>query len=130
MESGKQQRTQSASGEINLNIRNARIASVIAAGALALGGAAWAEDAAVAEDDSAAFQSDLERIAAERGVAAPEGTITTKDGMTSAVVGLSMMKMLVVRQNEDGSLSYGHAATDEEVETFIESEDTSKAAEE
>lgn len=102
----------------------------MAAGALALGSAAWAEDPAVAEDDSAAFQSDLERIAAERGLAAPEGTVTTKNGVKSAVVGVSMMKMLVVRQNEDGTLSYGHAATDEAVDAFVEADDTSKAAEE
>ena len=113
-------------------MRNARVklASVVAAGALALGATAWADNTTEAEDDSAAFQSDLERIAAERGVAAPEATVTTKNGMKSAVVGVSSMKMLVVRQNADGTLSYGHAATDEEVEAFVESDSTSKAAEE
>lgn len=106
-------------------------ASIAVSAALALASQAWAgpDKNAVAEDDSAAFQSDLERIAAERGVPEASATVTTRDGVTSAVAGLSAMKMLVVRQNEDGTLSYGHAATDAEVDAFVASGPV-KAAEE
>lgn len=108
--------------------KKAKHASVVLAGALALCGTVVS--AQEAEDSSEAFQADLERIAAERGVPAPSTTVTTKDGLTSAIVGVSAMKMLVVRQNEDGTLSYAHAATDDEVDDFVEAETTSEAAEE
>lgn len=108
--------------------RKARYAPVVLAGALALCGAAVS--AQEAEDDSAEFQSDLDRIAAEQGVPDAAATVTTKDGLTSAVAGVSAMRMLVVRQNEDGTFTYGHAATDEEVDAFVESDSTSPAAEE
>jgi hypothetical protein len=77
--------------------------------------------AEVAEDSSAAFKADNEAMGAAIGLAAPEATVTThENGMLSATMGLSAMKMLVVRQNPDGSVSYGHAATPEDARAFTE----------
>ena len=101
------------------------------AGGIALCGISATAAAQEAEDQSEAFQSDVDRIAAERGVAEAESTVTThENGMTSAVVGLSALKMLVVRQNEDGTLSYGHAENKAEADEFIASDDDGKPAEE
>lgn len=84
-----------------------------------------------AEDQSEAYADDKARIAAERGVPQAESTVTTdENGMKSAVVALSSLKMLVVRQNEDGTLTYGHAANQEEADDFIASDDNGKPAEE
>lgn len=90
--------------------------------------AAYADEA---EDSSADFEASNEELAATLGVADPATTITThENGMTSAVVGVSAMKMLVVRQNEDGTLTYGHVSTEEEAEDFAEATDSDKPAEE
>jgi len=84
--------------------------------------AAFAEEA---EDSSAAFEASKEALAATLGTSTPESTVTThENGMTSAVVGLSTMKMLVVKQNDDGTLSSGHASSEEDVEAFVTSEST------
>lgn len=84
-----------------------------------------------AEDSSAAFEASNEELAATLGVADPESTITTHDnGLTSAVVGVSALKMLVVRENEDGTLTYGHVSSEEEAEAFAAATDSDKPAEE
>lgn len=83
-----------------------------------------------AEDDSAAFQAGQEQLGAALGLAAPEGTVTTRaDGTTSAVLGLSGMKMLMVRQNSDGSISYGHAANAAQADAFLQSKQNPAAEE-
>lgn len=90
--------------------------------------AAFADEA---EDSSAAFEADKAELAATQGVAEAESTVTTHDnGMKSAVVGASALKMLVVRKNDDGTLTYAHVSSEEEAEAFLQSTDTNKAAEE
>lgn len=83
-----------------------------------------------AEDLSAAYQADLERIAAERGIA--DAVVTTNDaGVSSAVVGVKYLNMLVVRTNNDGTLSYEHVSTADDVKEFVSSDiSNEKAAEE
>ena len=84
-----------------------------------------------AEDSSAAFEANKANLAATRGVADAEATVTThENGMTSAVVGLSALKMLVVKQNEDGTLTYGHVDSDADAEEFVNSETASTPEEE
>jgi hypothetical protein len=84
-----------------------------------------------AEDSSAAFEANQEALSATLGVAAAASTVKTdENGVTSAVVGLSAMKMLVVRQNDDGTLSYAHVGSDAEAKVFAESKDSNKAVEE
>lgn len=84
-----------------------------------------------AEDNSAAFEANKAELAATRGVAEAEATVTThENGLTSATVGLSALKMLVVKQGEDGTLTYGHTSSEEELEEFVNSETTSELAEE
>jgi hypothetical protein len=83
-------------------------------------GAAQAQEA---EDSSAEFKADMEELEAMLGVPATEASVTThSNGMKSANLGLSAMKMLVVRQNEDGSISYGHAASAEDAEAFLDAD--------
>lgn len=84
-----------------------------------------------AEDSSAAFKADMEELGATLGVPATESTVTThSSGMKSATVGVSAMKMLVVRQNDDGSFSYGHAASEEDAEAFVDADHDHDLAEE
>lgn len=91
-------------------------------------GIAFADEA---EDNSAAFQADLARTAAENGVADAASTVTThSNGMMSAVAGLEHMKMLVVRKNADGTLSYGHVDSQQEADEFAASDADDFAAEE
>ncbi len=98
------------------------------AAALLLTATAVAQEA---EDSSAAFRADKESLGAALGLPAPESTVITRsDGTTGAVVGLSAMKMLVVRQNPDGSVSYGHAANQAEADAFVEAAGQSGPAEE
>ncbi len=85
----------------------------------------------VAEDSSAAFKAGNEALGAALGLPAAESTVTTHaNGMTSATMGLSAMKMLVVRQNADGSVSYDHAASAEDAKEFIENGHSHSPAEE
>lgn len=112
------------------NMRKRPQLRIAALAALSLLGfsAASAEEA---EDSSAAFEAEKEAMAATLGVADAASTVTThENGMTSAVVGVSALKMLVVRQNADGTLSYGHVSSEEEAEAFAEATDTDKLAEE
>ena len=96
---------------------NSILCGSLIAAALASAGAL----AEVAEDNSAAFKAGTDALGAAVGLPAPESTITTHaNGMTSATMGISAMKMLVVRQNPDGSVSYGHAANAEDAKAFIE----------
>ena len=84
-----------------------------------------------AEDSSAAFEANKENLAATLGVPDAAATVKTHDnGMKSAVAGLSAMKMLVVRQNEDGTFTYGHAASEDDAEAFVESTHSHGPAEE
>ncbi len=84
-----------------------------------------------AEDLSAAYQEQLEQIAGERGISDAESTVTTNDdGVTSAVVGVKHLKMLAVRTNDDGTLSYGHVSTAEDVKAFVSSDKSDEQAEE
>lgn len=100
----------------------------VAASAGMLGGPAVLADEA--EDNSAAFEANKAELAATRGVAEAEATVTThENGLTSAMVGVSALKMLVVKQEEDGTLTYGHVSSEEAVEEFVNSETTSGPAE-
>jgi hypothetical protein len=97
-------------------------------GSLLFGISASADEA---EDSSAAFEASKAELSATLGAAEAESTVTThENGMMSAVVGASSMKMLVVRKNDDGTLSYAHASNEEEAQAFLESEDDTKVAEE
>jgi hypothetical protein len=72
-----------------------------------------------AEDSSAAFQAQMDGLAASLGLPAAESTVTTNaNGTLSARMGLSAMKMLVVKQQADGSISYAHVGSAEEARAF------------
>ncbi len=76
--------------------------------------------AQVAEDSSAEFKAQMEAEGAALGYPAAEATVYThSNGMTSARLGLEAQQMLVVRQNPDGTFSYGHADTEAEAEAFM-----------
>jgi hypothetical protein len=82
------------------------------------------------EDSSAAFDRANAELGAAMGLPAADSTVTTHaNGMTSAHMGLEAMKMLVVRQNADGSYSYGHASSEGEVQEFMHSENATKREE-
>ena len=58
------------------------------------------------------FQKDLARLARKQK---KQPQMRTHDnGATSATVGLSKIRYLVVETNEDGSMSYGHAEMDDD----------------
>ena len=119
----------SPSGRLSASRKRTQLHIAALAGLSMFGFSAVSADEA--EDSSADFEASNEELAATLGVADPESTITThENGMTSAVLGLSAMKMLVVRENEDGTLTYGHVSTEEEAEEFAESTDSDKPAEE
>lgn len=108
--------------------RASLVAGVAASVCMLAAPAGFADEA---EDSSAAFEANKANVAAIRGVAEAEATVTThENGLTSAVVGLSALKMLVVKQNEDGTLTYGHVDSDADVEEFVNSETTSAPEEE
>lgn len=97
-------------------------------GSLLFGFTASAEEA---EDSSAAFEADKAELAATHGVADSSSTFSVdENGVMSSVVGLSAMKMLVVRQDEDGNLIYGHADNMDQAEIFMESTESNKLEEE
>ena len=98
-----------------------RVRSVIAIASIT--GFSLAAQAQVEEDSSAAFERANAELGAAMGLPAADLTVRTHDnGMISAQMGLEAMKMLIVRQNPDGSLSYGHAATDSEAAEFLRSD--------
>ncbi len=81
--------------------------------------------AQVEEDSSVSFSEANAQMEAALGLPSAESSITTgADGTVGARVGLESMKMLVVRQNEDGSYSYGHAGSESEATEFMESTST------
>lgn len=89
--------------------------------ALALASGVSLAQAQVEEDSSAAFDRANKAMAAAMGMPAADSTVTTHaNGMTSASMGLEAMKMLVVRQNADGSYSYGHADSSNEAQDFMD----------
>ena len=109
-----------------MNKRYQLLCAGLAAGMLGVS-AAQAQE----EDSSAAFQADNEVLGAALGLPAAESTVTTHaNGMTSATVGLSAMKMLVVRKNSDGTLSVGHVSSQEEARAFVKSGHSHGPAEE
>ena len=78
--------------------------------------------AQVEEDSSAAFSKANEEMEAALNMPPAESSVMVhENGMISARVGLESMKMLVVRQNEDGSYSYGHASSESEAQAFVDS---------
>ena len=84
-----------------------------------------------AEDNSADFEASKSELAATLGVADPGSTVTTgDDGMTSAVVGLSALKLLVVSQDEEGNLTYAHVSSNADEVEITEATEPKKAAEE
>ena len=86
---------------------------------LLIAGASTAQSQ-VAEDNSAAFKADADALGAALGLPAAESTVSTDaNGRTSATVGLRGLKTLVVRENADGSVSYGHVATKAEADAFL-----------
>lgn len=79
--------------------------------------------AQVEEDSSAAFSKANTEMEAALGMSSAESSVKTHaNGMISARVGLESMKMLVVRKNEDGSYSYGHAGSESEAQEFVDSQ--------
>lgn len=83
-----------------------------------------------AEDFSAAYKAAQEAMAAALGYPAAASTVTTHpNGMKSASMGLEAMKMLVVRQNPDGTLDYGHAGSAAEAQEFLNSAGAAKLEE-
>lgn len=108
------------------------ISTCVSAGAAALfavSGVAVADNES--EDLSAAYEADLDRIAGERGLADPASTFNqSADGVLSAVVGVSKMKFLAVRRNDDGSLSYEHVESGDEFEEFATADPATQATEE
>ena len=105
-----------------------KIATFTRVRALSLGlliaGASTAQSQ-VAEDNSAAFKTDADALGAALGLPAAESTVTTNgSGMTSATVGLRGLKALVVRENADGSVSYGHVSTEAEARAFLSGQST------
>lgn len=100
----------------------------LSSGLLFAGQAAMADEA---EDNSADFEATKSELAATLGIADPGSTITThENGMTSATVGLSALKLLVVSQDEDGNLTYAHVASDADEADIAEATEAKKAAEE
>ena len=89
--------------------------------ALFSGASVQAEEA---EDQSAAFAAQMDALAATLGMSA-SGTERTvnDDGSVTTNIGLEHLKMLVVRENEDGTLSVGHSSTAEDAVEFINSDD-------
>jgi hypothetical protein len=78
--------------------------------------------AQVEEDSSAAFSKANEAMEQALNLPSAESSVLIHaNGMISARVGLDSMKMLVVRQNEDGSYSYGHASSESEAQAFVDS---------
>ena len=112
-------------------MRSGKVLMRLASAGIMLGmfaGAAYAQEA---EDMSAAFQADLERIGAAQASAAAGASVTEhSDGMRSAVVGVSHMKMLMVRKNDDGTLTFEHVDGAEEAEEFAAADSNESAAEE
>jgi hypothetical protein len=69
-------------------------------------------------------------MGAALGMPAAASTVTTHpNGMTSASMGLEAMKMLVVRQNADGSYSYGHVGSESDAQEFMESDSATQTEE-
>jgi hypothetical protein len=62
-------------------------------------------------------QQDLARIAGQHK--GKHYVTTHPDGSVSATVALSRLEFLIVTENPDGSLSYGHATVDEEGQLSI-----------
>jgi hypothetical protein len=86
--------------------------------------------AQVEEDSSAAFGEANAEMEASLGMPSAESSVTTHaNGMISARVGLESMKMLVVRQNADGSYSYGHVGSESEAQEFVDSPSTNQLEE-
>ena len=101
-----------------MKITNSKRVRALSLGLL-IAGASTAQ-AQVAEDNSAAFKADADALGAALGLPAAESTVTTdNNGMTSATVGLRGLKALVVRENADGSVSYGHVSTEAEASAFL-----------
>jgi hypothetical protein len=84
-----------------------------------------------AEDQSAAFAAQMEALSATLGMAASGTTRTVNaDGSVTMNVGLENMKMLVVRENDDGTLSVSHSADAEDLVEFLNSDESEEDSEE
>ena len=106
-----------------------KILGLCLSGSLLLAGQAAIADEA--EDNSAAFEATKSELAATLGVADPGSTITThENGMTSASVGLSALKLLVVSQDEEGNLTYAHVSSDADDADIAAATEAKKVAEE
>jgi hypothetical protein len=104
------------------------VRSAVAVAAMAgLGMQAQAE---VEEDSSASFERANSEMSAAMGLPSAESTVITHaNGMTSARMGLEAMKMLVVRQNPDGSFSYDHAGSESEAQELMQNSNTTRREE-
>ena len=101
-----------------LGVRSAAVLAAITSFSLSA-------QAQVEEDSSAAFGEANAELEASLGMPPAESSVTTHaNGMISARLGLESMKMLVVRKNEDGSYSYGHADSESEAQEFMNSQST------
>jgi hypothetical protein len=107
--------------------------SIVRGTAYAIGLAALST-AALAEDETGTerLPSALAELEAKAGITAADKKLRKNaDGTTSAVPGLSHVKLLVIRENADGTFSTAHVSSDEEAKAFAESTvDPSKPAEE
>lgn len=95
-------------------------------GALTLALLSWGSvHADEAEDQSTEFAAQMEALGATLGMSA-SGTERTvnDDGSVTMNVGLEHLKMLVVRENEDGSLSVGHSSSADDAVEFINSDES------
>lgn len=101
----------------------------VAASAGMLGAPAVLADEA--EDQSAAFAAQMQALSATLGMAASATNRTVnEDGSVTMNVGLENMKMLVVRENEDGTLSVAHSDSAEDTVEFLNSDSSDADAEE
>lgn len=101
----------------------------VAASAGMLGAPAVLADEA--EDQSAAFAAHMKALSATLGMAASATNRTVNaDGSVTMNVGLENLKMLVVRENDDGTLSVAHSDSAEDAVEFINSAASDKGAEE
>lgn len=80
---------------------------------------------------AAEFESEMARLESEMGSGnKARAAATNANGIHGTVVPLSRMKTLVVRKNEDGTVTMGHVSDAEDFEEFMESDTVDQTAEE
>lgn len=73
---------------------------------------------------ASAFESDMAKLAAQTKNA-NAASASRASGADGRVIGMTGLKMLMVKKNEDGTLTIGHVSDDaSSVESFLESDNT------